>query len=142
LILILMFCFALASADESVGPARSNLMWSELRSNVKAAEQYYLQAVQAAADGGDSFGKFLVAEELGQFYWKRNNGPAALTYLRMAVTLLRHHSRADSEVKGTALSNLGIVLGDTGSLNEAEETLSEALQIFQNLDSHEKVSAT
>ena len=151
MILILMFCFALASADESMGPARSNLLSSELRSNAKAAEdsgdfkaaeQYYLRAVQAAADGGDPFGKFLVAEELGQFYWKRNNGPAALTYLRMALTFLRHHSPAESELKGTALSNLGIVLGDTGSLNEAEETLSEALQIFQNLDSHENVSAT
>jgi tetratricopeptide (TPR) repeat protein len=151
LILTLMFFFVLASGGESVGPARSNLPWSELRSNAKAAEgsgdfkaaeQYYLQAVQTAADGGNPFDQFVVAEELGQLYWKRNNAPAALTYLRMAVTLLRHHSPADSELKGTALSNLGIVLGDTGSLSEAEETLSEALQIFQNLESHERISAT
>jgi tetratricopeptide (TPR) repeat protein len=151
LILILMFCFALASAGESVGPVGSNVAWRELRHNAKAAEdsgdfqaaqQYYFQAAQAAADHGDPAGQFAVAEQLGQLYWKMDNAPAAVIYLRMAVTVLRHHFPVDSEQKGAALSNLGIVLSDTGSLNEAEESLLEALRIFQSLDSHQKIAAT
>jgi tetratricopeptide (TPR) repeat protein len=151
LILILMFCFALASAGESVGPVASNVAWRELRHNAnaaedsadfQAAERYYLQAIQAAVDGGDPVGLFAVAEELGQFYWKRGNEPAALTYLRMAVMVVRRISPADSQQKGDALSNLGVVLSDTGSLNEGEESLLEALRVFQNLDSHESVAAT
>ena len=146
-----MFCFVLAGADESVGPAGSDLRWSELRHNanaaedggdLKAAQQYYLQALQAAVDGSDSSGQFVVAEELGQFYWKKDNAPEAVIYLRMAVTVLQHHFPADSERKGIALRNLGIVLSDTGSLNEAEESLLEALRIFQNFDSHENVATT
>jgi tetratricopeptide (TPR) repeat protein len=151
LILILMFCFALAGAGESVGPVGSNVAWRELRHNAKAAEdsgdfqaaeQYYLQAVQAAVDGGDPAGQFVVAEQLGQLYWKMDNAPAAITYMRMALTVVRRISPADSEQKGTALSNLGVVLSDTGLLNEAEECLSEALRIFENLGSHEKLPAT
>ena len=151
MILILVFYFALASAGESVGPLGSNVAWRELRHNAnaaedsghfQAAEQYYLQAIQAAVDGGDPSGQFVVAEQLGQLYWKMDKVPASLTYLRMAVTVLRHDFPAESEQKGTALSNLGLVLSDTGSLNEAEENLSEALRIFQSLDSHEKLAAT
>jgi tetratricopeptide (TPR) repeat protein len=146
-----MFYFALASAGESVGPLGSNVAWRELRQNANAAEdsghfqvaeQYYLQAIQAAVDGGDPSGQFVVAEQLGQLYWKMDNGPASLTYLRMAVTVLRHYFPADSQQRGTALTNLGNVLSDTGSLNEAEENLSEALRIFQSIGSHEKLAAT
>jgi tetratricopeptide (TPR) repeat protein len=151
LILILLCCFVLASADESLSPAGSNPAWRELRhaanaaeesGDLHAAEQYYLQAVKAAVDGPDPSGQFVVAEQLGQLYWKMDNAPAALIYLRMAVTVLHRYFPADSEQKATALSNLGIVLSDTGSLNGAEESLSDALQIFKNLDSQEKLAAT
>ena len=151
MILILMCCFVLAGADEPGNPVASNVAWRELRHNAnaaedggdfQAAEQYYLQAIQAAVGGGDHFGHFVVAEQLGQLYWKMNNATAALIYLRMAVNILRHHFPADSEDKGTALSNLGFVLRDTASLNEAEDSFSEALRIFENLESHEKLAAT
>jgi tetratricopeptide (TPR) repeat protein len=151
LILILMCCFLLATDGGSANPIVSQAPWSKLlqkanaaedSGDFKAAEQYYLQAVGAAADGGDPVGHFVVAGELGQFYWKRDNGPAAVTYLRMAVTVVRRISPADSQQKGAALSNLGVVLSDTGSLNEGEESLLEALRVFQNLDSHESVATT
>jgi eukaryotic-like serine/threonine-protein kinase len=151
LILILMFCFALASAGEPVGPEGSNAASSELRQNAnaaadkgdfKAAEQYYLQAIQAAVDAGDPSGQLVVAEKLGQLYWRMDKAPAAVTYMRLAVAVLRHNFPAVSKLKGTVLRNLGVVLSETGSLNEAEESLLEALQVFQNLDSHEEVAAT
>jgi tetratricopeptide (TPR) repeat protein len=144
-----MFCFLLATAGESAEPAGSKVRWSELlqsgnaaedRGDFKAAEQYYLQAVQAAADAGNPSGHFVVAEELGQLYWKLDNVQSAIIYMRMAVTVLSRVSAADSVQKGTALNNLGVVLSDAGSLNEAEESLLGALRVFQNIGSHEKVA--
>jgi tetratricopeptide (TPR) repeat protein len=154
LILILMFCmfcFALAGAGEPVSPAGSNALWSELRLNANraeksgdldAAERYYVQAIQAAANAGVPAGHFAVAEELGQFYWQKANAPAAVTYMRMAVTILRRHFPADSAGKGTALNNLAIVLRGTGSLDESEQNHLEALRVFQNIHSDENVAAT
>jgi tetratricopeptide (TPR) repeat protein len=121
-ILILMFCFALASAGEAVPPAVSNPLWNELRhsangaeknGDLDAAERYYLQALQAAEDGGVPTGQFTVAEELGQLYRKKDNEPAAVHYLRAAVTILCRHFPDDTENKGTALNNLALVLRET-----------------------------
>ena len=151
MLLLLIFCFALASAGESVSRAGSNPLWSELRDSAKsaekngdfdAAERYYVQALQAAADAGVPAGQFAVTEELGEFYWKKDNAPAAVTYLRAAVAILSRHFPADNERKGTALNNLAFALRETGSLNEAEQNHLEALRVFQNINLDEKVAAS
>jgi hypothetical protein len=97
-------------------------LWNELRhsangaeknGDLDAAERYYLQALQAAEDGGVPTGQFTVAEELGQLYRKKDNEPAAVHYLRAAVTILCRHFPDDTENKGTALNNLALVLRET-----------------------------
>jgi tetratricopeptide (TPR) repeat protein len=148
---LIIFCFALASAGETVSPAGSNPPWNELRQNAIRAEQsgdlaaterYYIQAIQAAEDAAVPEGQLAAAAELGQFYWKKDNTPAAITYLRMTVAILRRHFPGDSERKGTALNNLALVLRDTGSLNESEELLLESLSLFRNIGSDEQVAGT
>jgi tetratricopeptide (TPR) repeat protein len=146
-----MICFGLASAAETNSPTGSNSVLSELRENahraeksgdLAEAERYHMQALKAAEDADAPADQFAAAEELGQLHWRKENGPAALTYLRKAATILDRHFPADSRNKGIALNNLAVVLRDTGSLDEAEQKHLEALSVFQRLKADEKLADT
>jgi tetratricopeptide (TPR) repeat protein len=151
LILILMFCFALAGAAETISPAESNPQLTELRENARQAEErgdlagaerYYVQALKVAEDANLPADQFAAAQHLGRIHWKNDNGAAAVTYMRQAATIVDRHFPADSRSKGVALNNLAIVLRDTGSLDESEQKHLEALHVFQSLNAEENVADT
>ncbi len=151
MIFILLFCFALAVAAETISPAESNLPCTEPFQNaqraqnngdVQAAERYYAQAIQIAEKAGVPAGQLAAAQQLGQLHWKNDNAPAALIYMRMAATLVDRHFPADTLRRGTALNNLAIVLRDAGSSDESEQNHLAALRLFQSINADEKVADT